>query len=134
MGTVMGCSRAPDIVTTLVFDGQSRTIITNKVSCTNQADGRLLILVDGGRTQSVRIVVDRGVDWSSNGPAALPGLGGIRRRSRGGRGDQSRRHLQLQRTHAPKAGELLWPEFEIETTCPSYLDEGPTPLPGSYMS
>jgi hypothetical protein len=69
----------------LVFDGQSRTITTNRVSCTNQADGGLLILVDGGRTQSVRIVVQ-------------------------------------------------WHAFNIETTCPSYLDAGPTPLPGSYMS
>jgi hypothetical protein len=135
MGTVMGCGRAPDIVTTLVFDGQNHTITTSKVICTNQADGKLLILVDGGRTQTVRILVDRRgrlvVERAGLRYQDLAGFVADPGEVVATKVDDT---YNFSGRMPPKAGELLSHEFEIETTCPSYLEEGPTPLPGSDMS
>jgi hypothetical protein len=125
MGIVVGCAPAPNIVTTLVFDGQNHTITTNRVSCTNQADGRLLILVDGGRAQSVRIVLDR------RGRLVV---------ERAGLRYQDVVATKVDDTYnfsgrmPPKAGEIQWHEFEIETTCPSYQDQAPPRQPGVNTS
>jgi Mycobacterium 19 kDa lipoprotein antigen len=135
MGIVVGCAPGPNIVTTLVFDGQNRTITTNRVSCTNQADGRLLILVDGGRTQSVRIVVDR------RGQLVVE-RAGLRYQDIAGfvADPQEVVATKVDDTYnfsgrmPPKAGEVQWHEFEIETTCPSYHDQAPPRQPGVNTS
>jgi hypothetical protein len=135
MGMVAGCAGGPDIVTTLVFDGQNRTISTNRVSCTNQADGRLLILVDGGRTQSVRILVDpRGrlvVERAGLHYQDLAGFVADPSEVVATKVDDT---YKFNGRMPPKAGEVQSHAFEMETTCPSYQDQGPTTMPGSYMS
>jgi len=135
MGVVVGCAPGPNIVTTLVFDGQNHTITTNRVSCTNQADGRLLILVDGGRTQSVRIVVDR------HGQLVVE-RAGLRYQDIAGfvADPQEVVATKVDDTYnfsgrmPPKAGEIQWHEFEIETTCPSYQNQAPPRQPGVNTS
>jgi hypothetical protein len=135
MVLVAGCARAPDIVTTLVFDGQNRTITTNRVSCTNQADGSLLILVDGGRTQSVRIVVDRRgqlvVERAGLRYQELAGFVADPGEVVATKVDDT---YNFSGRMPPKAGETQWHEFEIETTCPSYQDQAPPTQPGASMS
>jgi hypothetical protein len=126
MGVMAGCARGPDIITTLVFDGQNRTITTNRVSCTNQADGSLLILVDGGRTQSVRIVVDRRgqlvVERAGLRYQELAGFVADPGEVVATKVDDT---YNFSGRMPPKAGELQWHEFEIETTCPTYVDQLP---------
>jgi hypothetical protein len=133
VGFVAGCARSPDIVTTLVFDGQNHTITTNRVSCTNQPDGRLLILVDGGRTQTIRVVVDqRGrlvVERAGLHYQDLAGFVADPGEVVATKVDDT---YNFSGRMPPKAGEVQWHAFEIETTCPSYRDPAPPPSPGPY--
>jgi hypothetical protein len=130
---VVGCGHTPSIVTTLVFDGQKRTITTNRVICTNQTDGKLLIVVDGGRTQSIRVLLDRRA-------RLIVERAGLRHQDLAGfvadpgevvatKVDDTYRFTGRM---PPKAGELQWHEFEIETTCPVYRDQPPPPSPGPF--
>jgi hypothetical protein len=126
MGVMAGCARGPDIVTTLVFDGQNRTITTNRVSCTSRADGSLLILVDGGRTQSVRIVVDlRGRLVVERAGLRYQDLAGFVADPGEVVATKVDDTYNFSGRMPPKAGELQWHEFEIETTCPTYVDQLP---------
>jgi hypothetical protein len=132
-GMMVACSHAPDIVTTLVFDGQNRTITTNKVSCTNQADGRLLILVDGGRSQTVRILVDpRGRLVVERAGLRYQDLAGFVADPLEVVATKVDDTYNFSGRMPPKAGEVQWHVFEIETTCPFYQDQAPPPSPGPY--
>jgi hypothetical protein len=51
----VGCNRGPQVVTSIEFDGNSRSIATKDVVCTKQLNGGLVILVDDGRKRTVRI-------------------------------------------------------------------------------
>lgn len=133
-GLVVGCGGGtPDIVTTLVFDGQNRTITTNRVICTNQVDGKLLIFVDGGRTQTVRVLLDRRarfvVERAGLRYEELAGFVSDPNEVVATKVDETYRFSGRM---PPKAGELQWHAFEIETTCPSYQDQPPPQSPGPY--
>ena len=130
---LMGCGHAPNIVTTLVFDGQNRTITTDQVVCTNQADGKLLIVVDGGRTQTIRVLLDRRarlvVERAGLRYQDLAGFVADPNEVVATKVDDTYRFSGRM---PPKAGELQWHAFEIETTCPSYQDPPAPPSPGPY--
>jgi hypothetical protein len=46
-GGLVGCYRGPQVVTSIVFDGETRSITSADVVCTKQVNGDLLILVAG---------------------------------------------------------------------------------------
>ena len=43
LGALIGCQQGPQVVTSIVFDGESRSITTTDVFCTNQLNGGLVI-------------------------------------------------------------------------------------------
>jgi hypothetical protein len=45
LGALIGCQKGPQVVTSIVFDGESRSITTTDVFCTHQLNGGLVILV-----------------------------------------------------------------------------------------
>lgn len=128
--TLAGCSRGPVVETTLVFDGQTRTISTDKVTCTTYDDGTLLILVDGGRDEVVRVVVRQAGHIVADrvgfrhhelsGFVADPGEVDVTKV------DDTYRFIGRM---PPNPGEVAAHRFEIETTCPAVTEAPPqTPL------
>ena len=129
-----GCAGGPDVTTKLVFDGQRRTITTKKVSCTNQPGGRLLILVDGGRKRTVRVLLDQ------QGRLVVRQAGLRYEEFAGYVADPKEvTATKVDETYTfsgrmpPNDGETNWHLFEIETTCP-YVDDPPPPkAPSPYL-
>jgi len=127
--TTCSCSDGPASVTTVVFDGTTQTI-TGHVACTNQPDGKLVILVneEGGR-KSVRVLLSaRGrlvVEKASlryldhSGYVADPG------EVVATRVDDT---YKFSGRMPPNAGESQWHLFEIEATCPFVKDAPPPRL------
>lgn len=128
---VVGCSgRGPLIETTVEFDGQTRTISTNKVTCTTYDDGTLLILVDGGKREVVRIVVRQAghivADRVGFRHHDLSGFVADAREVEATKVDDTYR---FQGRMPPNPGEVAAHQFEIETTCPGVTNAPPqTPL------
>jgi hypothetical protein len=109
-----------------VFDGQTRTVSTNKVFYTNQLDGKLLIVVDGGRRQTVRIVLDR------RGRLVVERVGFKHQDFGGFVADPAEVDAtKVNDTYhfsgrmPPLPGELQWHSVDLETTCPYYVDRVP---------
>jgi hypothetical protein len=111
------------IETTVEFDGQTRTISTSKVTCTTYDDGTLLILVDGGRSEAVRIVVRQA------GHIVADRVG-FRHQDLSGFVADSREvdvtkvdvTYRFQGRMPPNPGEVASHQFEIETRCPTVRD------------
>ena len=55
LGALIGCQQGPQVVTSIVFDGESRSITITDVFCTNQLNGGLVILVQDTPTRTVRV-------------------------------------------------------------------------------
>ena len=55
VGGLVGCHRGPQIVTSIVFDGETRSITTTDVACTKQLNGGLVIVVRDTPTRTVRV-------------------------------------------------------------------------------
>jgi hypothetical protein len=127
---LVGCSRGPAIETTVVFDGQTRTITTNKVTCTTYDDGTLLIIVDGGRTEAVRILVRQAghivADRVGFRHHDLSGFVADSREVDATKVDDTYRFSGRM---PPNPGEVAAHRFEIVTKCPAVRDAPPqTPL------
>jgi hypothetical protein len=54
-GGLAGCHRGPQVVTTIEFDGATRSITTTDVLCTKQPDGGLVILVRDTPARTARV-------------------------------------------------------------------------------
>lgn len=125
-----GCSRGPVIETKVVFDGQARTISTNKVTCTTYDDGTLLILVNGGRDEVVRIVVRQvghiAADRVGFRHHELSGFVADAGEVDATKVDDTYRFVGRM---PPNPGEVAAHQFEIVTTCPTVTVAPPqTPL------
>ena len=123
---LVGCSRGPVIETRLVFDGQTRTISTDKVTCTDYNNGTLLILVDGGKSEVVRIVVRQAghilADRVGFRHHELSGFVADPREVDATKVDNTYRFSGRM---PPNPGEVASHHFEIETTCPAVGDSPP---------
>lgn len=125
-----GCThRPPPQITTVVFDGQSRSI-TGGITCTTQPDGGLLILANGKGHDRMRVSLDRAHrltvlkvslhvgDWSgySADPAEMWA-------------SQADGRYTINGRMPPNQGELAAHQFQITTQC---LSETPwlPPNPG----
>ncbi|HET7739518.1 MAG TPA: lipoprotein LpqH [Mycobacterium sp.] len=129
-GTLVGCSRGPVIETTVVFDGQTRTISTDKVTCTTYDNGTLLILVDGGKSEVVRVVVRQAghivADRVGFRHHELSGFVADPMEVDATKVDDTYRFTGRM---PPNPGEVAAHRFEIETTCPAVTEAPPqTPL------
>jgi hypothetical protein len=129
-GGLVGCHRGgPPVVTSIVFDGEARSITTPDVVCTRQLDGSLLILVSDMQTRTVRVqlteqgrlvVQKAGLHYDDMSsfvadPQEVTATKVDDTFTFGGR-------------MPPNPGESQWHTFKIQTTCPGYQDLPPPPL------
>jgi len=126
LAALVGCNRGPVVETTLVFDGQTRTISTNDVSCVNQLDGKLVIFVDDGRERLVRVVLDRRfrlvVYRVALRHTELSGFVADPNEVAATKIDDT---YTFSGRMPPNEGENQWHLFKIVTTCPGYQEEQP---------
>jgi hypothetical protein len=128
---LVGCQKGPEIETSIVFDGESRSIKTADVICTRQPDGGLVILVQDKPIHTVRIQL-------SQRGRLIVNKAGLRYEGMAGYVDDSREvsATKVDDTYTftgrmpPNPGESQWHTFKIQTTCPSYLDALPPKEPG----
>lgn len=121
-----GCSRESTAVTTIVFDGRVETI-TGAVTCTEQANGKLVIFVAPSTVsnrQMVRVVLSR--DYR-----LIVERAGFRYQEIGGfvadPGEVIATKIDdtynISGRMPPNPGETVeWHQFEIQTTCPPTPD------------
>jgi lipoprotein antigen len=120
---LVACSRGPQVVTSIDFDGKRRSIETRDVVCTKQPDGGLVILVNGGPQRSVRIQL------TQEGRLAVQ-KAGLRHDDLAGFVDDAREVIATKVDDTftfsgrmpPNPGESQWHTFKIETSCPVYQD------------
>jgi len=123
---LVGCQAGPEVVTSIVFDGESRTITTSDVTCTRQPDGSLVILVSDKPRHTVRIQL------AQQGRLVVQKVG-LRHETVAGYVDDSREVTATKVDDAytftgrmpPNPGESQWHTFKIQTTCPKYVDAPP---------
>jgi Mycobacterium 19 kDa lipoprotein antigen len=117
---LLGCSRGPQMVTSIEFDGVSRTIATKDVGCTKQLNGGLVIMVKGGAKRTVRVqLTQRGrivVQKAGLRYDDMTGFVDDPREVTATRVDDT---FTFNGRMPPKPGESQWHIFKIETTCPA---------------
>lgn len=126
-----GCNRGPEIATSIVFDGKSRTLTTKEVSCTRQPTGGLVIMVKDGAKRTVR------AQLTQEGRLVVQKVG-LRHDDISGFVDDPREvsatkvddTFTFNGRMPPNPGESQWHTFKIETTCPGYQDALPPKEPG----
>jgi hypothetical protein len=125
-GGLISCQRDSPIVTSIVFDDETRSMSTPYVICARQPNSGLVILVKEKPTRTVRIqltqfgrltVQKAGLHYDElSGFVADP---------------QEVTATKVDDTYSfsgrmpPNPGEIQWHTFKIETTCPRYLDAPP---------
>jgi hypothetical protein len=126
-GTLGGCARPrEDIVTTIEFDGERRTISTANVTCTRFPDGGLVVLVSDGRRHMVRLVLNdaRRITALKVGlrHEDLTGFVADPDEMVGTRVDDT---YAVRGRMPPNQGEIDSHLFSVETTCPGYRKATP---------
>jgi hypothetical protein len=126
-----GCERGPEIVTSIVFDGVSRSITTPDVTCTRQPGGGLVILVQDKPTHTVRAqLTEQGrlvVQKVGLRHESLAGFVADFREVTATKVDDT---FTFSGRMPPNPGESQWHTFKIQTTCPAYVDALPPREPG----
>jgi len=125
-GVLGGCDPGKDVVTTIDFDGEHRTISTSDVTCTRYPDGTLVVLVDDGRRRMVRLYIR-----DQNRITALKV--GLRHEDLTGfvADPDEMVGTKVDDTYAvrgrmpPNEGETDAHTFNVETTCPGYRTARP---------
>ena len=123
---LVGCNKGPQVMTSIEFDGKSRSIETKDVVCTKQLNGGLVILVKGGLNRTVR------VELTQEGRIVVQ-KAGLRYDDIAGFVDDPREvtatkvddTFNFSGRMPPNQGESQWHFFKIETTCPWYRDALP---------
>jgi hypothetical protein len=126
-----GCQRGPEIVTSIVFDGESRSITTRDVLCTRQPGGGLVILVQDKPIHTVRAqLTEKGrlvVQKVGLRHESLAGFVADFREVTATKVDDT---FTFSGRMPPNPGESQWHTFKIQTTCPAYVDALPPKEPG----
>jgi Mycobacterium 19 kDa lipoprotein antigen len=126
---LVGCQRGPEVVTSIVFDGETRSITTTDVTCTKQPDGGLVILVQDKRrhmvrlqlSQQARLVVHKaGLRYDD-----MAGFVADPREVTATKVDDT---FTFSGRMPPNPGESQWHTFKIQTSCPGYVDAPPPRL------
>jgi Mycobacterium 19 kDa lipoprotein antigen len=121
-GGLVGCQRGPQVVTSIVFDGETRRI-TTEVVCTKQPDGTLVILVQDTPLHTVRVQL-------SQRERLVVHRAGLRYDDMAGFVADSREvtatkvddTFTFSGRMPPNSGESQWHTFKIQTSCPGYVD------------
>jgi hypothetical protein len=127
-GGLVGCyRRGPPVVTSIVFDGETRSITTADVICTKQLDGGLVILVADTSTRSVRVQLSQqGRLVVQKAGLRYDNMSGFVTDPREVTATQVDDTFTFRGRMPPNQGESQWHTFKIETTCPEYQDALPS--------
>jgi Mycobacterium 19 kDa lipoprotein antigen len=128
---ISGCQRGPEIQTSIVFDGVSRSITTADVICTKQPGGGLVIVVQDKPTHMVRAqLTEQGRLVVQKVGLRHEGLHGFVADSREVTATKIDDTFTFSGRMPPNSGELQWHTFKIQITCPAYVDAPPPRKPG----
>jgi Mycobacterium 19 kDa lipoprotein antigen len=126
---LVGCNQGPQVVTSIEFDGNSRSIATKDVVCTKQLNGGLVILVDDGRKRTVRIqLTQQGRLVVQRAGLRYDDMAGFVADPREVTATKVDDTYTFSGRMPPNPGESQWHSFKIATTCPGYQDAGPPPV------
>ncbi len=125
--TLLSCAGGgPEVVTSITFDGEPRTITTRDVSCVRQPDDSVVILVSDGRRRMVRLHIGRHrqitVFKAGFRHDDLRGFVADPDAVVGTRVDDT---YTVRGRVPPNDGEREGHTFSIETSCPRYRDATP---------
>jgi hypothetical protein len=124
------CNRAPQVVTSIEFDGNSRTIETRDVVWTNQPTGGLVILVNGGPKRTVRVqLTQQGRLVVQRAGLRYDDMAGFVADAQEVTATKVDDAFTFSGRMPPNPGESQWHTFKIETSCPRYLDALPSGEP-----
>jgi hypothetical protein len=126
-GGLVGCDRGPQVVTTIEFDGATRSIATRDVVCTKQPDGGLVILVRDTPTRTARVQFTQlGRLIVQKAGLRYDGMAGFVADSEEVTATKVDDTFTFSGRMPPNAGESQWHIFKIQTTCPGYSDAPPS--------
>jgi hypothetical protein len=126
-GGLAGCHRGPQVVTTIEFDGATRSITTTDVLCTKQPDGGLVILVRDTPARTARVqFTQQGRLVVQKAGLRYDGMAGFVADSQEVTATKVDDTFTFSGRMPPNAGESQWHTFKIQTTCPGYLDVPPS--------
>lgn len=126
VGTLASCTSGPEVVTSIEFDGERRTITTQDVSCIRQPDDSVVILVSGGRQRMVRLHIgrQRRIEVFAVG-LRHDDLRGFVADPDAVVGTKVDDTYAVRGRLPPADGEREGHTFSIETSCPGYRDATP---------
>ncbi len=123
---LIGCNRGPQVVTSIEFDGKSRSIATSDVVCTKQLNGGLLIVVDGGTKRTVRVQLTQlGRLVVQKAGLRYDDMAGFVAEPKEVTATKVDDAYTFSGRMPPNPGESQWHLFKIETACPGYQDAPP---------
>ena len=126
-GVLVGCHRGPQVVTSIVFDGATRSITTTDVLCTKQLNGGLVILVQDTPSRTVRVqLMEQGRLVVLKAGLRYDGMAGFVADPEEVTATKVDDTFTFSGRMPPNSGESQWHTFKIQTTCPGYLDARPT--------
>jgi lipoprotein antigen len=115
------------VVTSIVFDGVSRSIKTSNVSCTRQPGGGVVILVQDKPIRTVRVhLIETGHVVVQKLGLRYEGLAGYVEDPREVTATKVDDDYTFTGRMPPNPGESQWHTFKVQTSCPSYVDAVPT--------
>jgi lipoprotein antigen len=124
---LLGCDRGPQVVTTIEFDGATRSITTREVVCTKQPDGGVVILVVDSPTRTARVQFTQlGRLVVQKAGLRYDGMAGFVADSQEVTATKVDDTFTFSGRMPPNAGESQWHTFKIQTTCPGYSDAPPS--------
>ncbi len=126
-GGLAGCHRGPPVVTSIVFDGETRSITTSDVVCTRQLNGDLVIVVADTLTRTVRVQLSQqGRLVVQKAGLRYDNMAGFVADSREVTATKVDDTFTVSGRMPPNPRESQWHTFKIQTTCPAYQDAVPS--------
>ncbi len=123
---LVGCTRGPDVVTSIEFDGKIGSIATKDVVCTKQLNGGLVILVIERPQRTVRVqLIQEGRLVVQKVGLRYDDMAGFVEDPREVTATKVDDTYTFNGRMPPNPGESEWHTFKIETSCPIYQNAPP---------
>jgi len=129
-GGLVGCDRGPQVVTSIVFDGATRSITTTDVVCTKQLNGGLVILVRDTPSRTVRVqLMEQGRPVVQKAGLRYDGMAGFVADSQEVTATKVDDTFTFSGRMPPNSGESQWHTFKSRPPAPGIWMRGPRGTP-----
>lgn len=115
-------------MTSIEFDGKSRSIATKDVACSKQLNGGLVIVVADGPRHTVRVQLAQQGQLVQKAGLRYEDMAALVADPREVTATNIDDTFTVSGRMPPNPGESQWHIFKIETTCPGYQDAPPPTL------